>query len=108
MREVFIVPFHVKRAENSIMPDNARGAYVSCYVQANDYKLAIERCDAALRVDGMRVEEILQPIHSMNPSQWGQHILDQWPDQANQMPTQQEFEDAMEAGKVLYGPFGAY
>jgi len=108
MCEVFIVPFHVKRAENSIMPDTATGAYVSCYTQANDYKHAIESCVASLGIDGMRVEEILQPIHSMNASQWGLHILDQWPDQASQMPTQREFEAAMEAGKVLYGPFGTY
>lgn len=108
MDEIFIVPFHVKRTESSIIPDNATGAYVSCYVKADGYKQAIESCVASLGMDGLRIAEILQPIHSMDSSQWGQHIQDQWPDQASQMLSQKEFESAMEAGKVLYGPFGAY
>ena len=90
------------------MPEGITGAYVSCYADADGYEQAIERCVAALAIDGMQVEEILQPIHSMDASQWSQHVHDQWPDQAAQLPNQNDFEEAARAGKVIYGPFGAY
>lgn len=108
MPDIFIVPFNVKPSVGSIMPTTANGAYVSCYAQAKDYKQAVMKCIEALDADGMQVEEVLQPIHSMDASQWSQHIVDQWPDQASQMPNQEEFERAIASGKVIYGPFGAY
>jgi len=84
------------------------GAYVSCYAAADNYELAVERCLSALRADGMQVEEILQPINTMSIADWSKHIAEQWPDQANQMPGQQEFETAVKGGNVVYGPFGSY
>jgi hypothetical protein len=105
---VFIVPFHVKRAPESIMPENVAGAYVSCYVAADSYEIALERCLSALHVDGMLVDEILQPINAMSIADWSIHIAEQWPDQADQMPSQQEFESSVRKGRVVYGPFGSY
>lgn len=42
MLKVFIVPFHVKRLENSIMPPEIGGAYVTCYSQGDTYVEAVE------------------------------------------------------------------
>jgi hypothetical protein len=106
--DVFIVPFHVKRAAESIMPENVTGAYVSCYAAADNYEIAVAKCLSALQTDGMRVEEILQPINAMSIADWSRHIAEQWPDQAGQMPSQQEFESSVRAGNVVYGPFGSY
>jgi hypothetical protein len=106
--QVFIVPFHVKPTPDSIMPANFIGAYVRCYVAAADYKEAVVKCIDALRIDGLQAEEVLQPIQAMEASDWSQHIVDQWPDHATQMPNQAEFEASLIAGKVIYGPFGAY
>jgi hypothetical protein len=105
---VFIVPFHVKRAPESIMPENVTGAYVSCYAAADSYEIAVERCLSVLQVDGMRVEEILQPINAMSIADWSRHIAEQWPDQVGKMPSQQEFESSVRGGSVVYGPFGSY
>lgn len=90
------------------MPATTSGAYVSCYALAGDYVRATKMCIAALSADGMCVEEILQPIKSMPIAEWSTHIFEQWPEQADQMPTQAEFEESMRGGKVVYGPFGAY
>lgn len=108
MNSIFIVPFHVKRESESIMPENVAGAYVSCYAAAENYEIAVERCLSALRSDGMRVEEILQPINAMKVSDWSRHIEEQWPGYAGQMPSQKEFESSMTGGSVVYGPFGSY
>ena len=90
------------------MPEGASGAYVSCYAKADNYRLGVEKCIAALKIDGMYVEEILQPIQSMKGSQWEIHIVDQWPDHKDEMPTQEEFENSINNGDVVYGPFGSY
>lgn len=108
MGGVFIVPFHVRRANGSVMPTGSVGAYVSCYVRASDYKEAVERCLAALKKDGLSVMEILQPINAMQAEQWSEHIAEQWPDQAPQLPGQAEFEKIVASGGVVYGPFGLY
>jgi len=90
------------------MPINIIGAYVSCYVTADNYELAVKKCLSALQRDGMQVEEILQPICSMSIADWSKHIAEQWPDQASQLPSQQEFESTLKDGNVVYGPFGSY
>jgi len=105
---VFIVPFHVKRDREAIMPENVAGAYISCYAAADSYEVAVGICLSALKADGLRVEEILQPINIMNISDWSKHIVEQWPDQASQMLSQKEFESSVRSGSVVYGPFGSY
>lgn len=108
MGEVFIIPFHVHGMEKSIMPGDVKGAYVTCYALTQSYEDAIGSCVAALREDGLKIEEVLQPISSMDMSQWAQHVLDQWPDHASLLPSQDEFENSMVNGRVVYGPFGSY
>jgi Asp-tRNA(Asn)/Glu-tRNA(Gln) amidotransferase A subunit family amidase len=108
MDMVFIIPFHVKRVGGSTMPEQFAGAYVNCYATTQDYRQAVEKCVAALEADGMTVAEIMEPIHSMDSSQWSRHIEDQWPDHVTYLPNQIEFEDSMKAGKVAYGPIGGY
>ncbi|MBY8826323.1 hypothetical protein [Sphingomonas colocasiae] len=105
---IFIVPFHVKKERGAVFPDEFSGAYVNCYVGASDYKEAVKRCIEELKVDGMVVEKVMEPIYSMDISQWHQHILDQWPDYVNQLPNQDKFESEIGKGEVVYGPFGAY
>jgi hypothetical protein len=105
---VFIIPFHVKPAATSIMPANLLGAYVTCYAPNADFEQAARACMSALQADGLLVEEIMQPIHTMEMGQWTLHISEQWPDQANRLPNQTEFEATMNAGKVVYGPFAGY
>ena len=108
MSDVFIISLRVSREENSIMPSNSSGAYVNCYAMSDSYDRAVEVCISSLDQDGMRTEEILEPICSMPASEWSKHIVEQWPNQAAQMPTQVEFESSIRAGKAVYGPFGSY
>ena len=105
---VFAATFDVRRGEGSIMPDGVSAAYVTCFAAGPGYRSALENCAATLATDGLRVEQILEPVHSMNVSEWQQFVSSQWPEQADQMPGQVEFESVMNAGKVQYGPFVAY
>ncbi len=106
--KVFIIPFHVKALENSIMPEGLGGAYVSCYASGETYVQATERALNKLAQDGLHPEEILQPINEMPVSHWSAHINEQWKDYVSNLPSQNEFEASIAAGKVVYGPFGSY
>ncbi|WP_322026162.1 hypothetical protein [Burkholderia sp. BCC1977] len=108
MGKIFIIPFHVKRMEPSIMPSSLEGAYVSCYASGRDYAEAAEKCLTRLIEDGLHPEEILQPIHEMRMEDWAKHVNDVWKDQATSLPDQAAFEEAIEGGAVVYGPFGSY
>jgi len=108
MGKVFIIPFHVKPLDNSIMPANLEAAYVSCYAKGETYVEATQNSLAKLSVDGLYPEEILQPIHEMQVSEWANHINEQWRDQIANLPSQKEFENSILSGNVVYGPFGSY
>ena len=105
---MFIIPFHVKALESSIMPSNTDGAYVSCYVKGETYVEATESALKKLAEDGLHPEEILQPIHEMPATEWLAHINEQWKDYVSNLPSQEEFESNISSGKVVYGPFGSY
>lgn len=106
--KVFIIPFHVKPLENSIMPSDLAGAYVSCYAKGASYVEAAESALKKLSEDGLHPEEILQPIHDMLASEWSTHVHEQWKDYVSSLPSQEEFENSIASGKVVYGPFGSY
>ena len=44
MSYVFIIRIHVRRMENSIMPDSMSDAYASCYAASANYEEAVKRC----------------------------------------------------------------
>jgi hypothetical protein len=94
--------------EQSIMPPEFSGAYVSCYAKGNDYIEATEKSLKKLSVDGLYPEEILQPIQEMDSEFWSAHVSEKWEEYAKTMLTQAEFEKALEKDKVIYGPFGSY
>ncbi|PHV10067.1 hypothetical protein [Chitinimonas sp. BJB300] len=108
MTKVFIIPFHVRRLDISIMPAGFSGGYVSCYSPGNDYVEATKKALGKLAEDGLNPEEILQPIHEIDTKNWSRHISEQWPDQADSLLDQDEFEKEMASGHVVYGPFGSY
>jgi len=108
LTKVFIIPFHVTRTEQSIMPPDISGAYVSCYSVGQNYIEATEKSLKKLSQDGLHPQEILQPIHEMISEDWTKHISEMWPDHVASLLTQSEFEDAMVNARIVYGPFGSY
>ncbi|MET4726716.1 hypothetical protein ABIE09_000487 [Lysobacter enzymogenes] len=108
MAKIFIVPVQVEPGTDSSMPPDAKGAVVSCYSSGDDYKIAVGKVLDALIRDGMIPAEVLQPIHELNVEDWAEHIKAQWPELVDSLLGQSEFALAMEAGEVVYGPFGVY
>lgn len=106
--QVFIIPLHVTSMADSIMPAGFSGAYVRCYAPGVDYVEATKRALAKLSEDGLFPKEILQPILQMNAEDWSVHVSEQWPNQAGSLMRQDEFEETMRKGGVVYGPFGSY
>ena len=108
MSKIFIIPFHVKPLAQSIMPAGLSGAYVSCYAPAEEYIEATRKALRRLSEDGLHPEEILQPIQEMDSASWADHITTTWPEQAENLPTQAEFDEVVLRDGVVYGPFGSY
>lgn len=108
MTRIFIIPFHVQRLDKSIMPPELSGAYVSCYSAGDDYVDATQSALRKLSADGLHPLEILQPILEMSSDGWMAHIRERWGDHVTSLPTQAEFEEAIQSKKVVYGPFGSY
>ena len=108
MTTVFLMGFRVSPLENSIMPEGMSGAYVRCYSGLEKFEDALNSAMEKLQSDGLFPEEVLDPIHQMDSSEWSLHVDDNYYEHANSLPTQKEFVQAIESGKVVYGPFGGY
>lgn len=108
MSKIFIIPFHVKRLAQSIMPEGLSGAYVSCYAPAAEYIEATKKSLLRLSEDGLHPEEILQPIQEMDSDAWAAHIAATWAEQAESLPTQAEFNEVVLRDGIVYGPFSSY
>lgn len=108
MGKVFIIPFHVKPIEGGVLPSGVSGAYVSCYTSGEEYVDAVKKSLMKLSADGLEVQEILQPIHEMEPESWEKHVKEVWGGYSQSLPTQGEFVASMAKGDVVYGPFGTY
>ena len=106
--KVYIIPFHVQSMNNSIMPKEYSGAYVSCFTAGKDYTEATEKSLKKLITDNIHPLEILQPIHTIDSKDWSKHISQIWPDHAGSLPSQSEFENSIDKGEIVYGPFGLY
>lgn len=90
------------------MPSSISGAYVSCYAAGSDYVEATQKALSQLSADGLHPEEILQPVHEMESASWAMHVKETWADHVSSLLTQEEFEDVISNGGVVYGPFGSY
>lgn len=106
--KAFIIGFHVKPMEGTIMPSNLGGAYVDCFSKGKNYEEATKNALDKLVKDGLYPEEILEPILEIEISEWSAYAKKRWPDYIESVATQSEFEDSIMSGGVVYGPFGAY
>jgi hypothetical protein len=106
--KAFVIGFHVKPMENSIMPPNMGGAYVDCFSKGDGYEQATKKALEKLISDGLHPEEIIEPILELEVSEWSNYAKERWPSYIESVATQSEFEEAILSGGVIYGPFGAY
>ena len=108
MSNVFHIPFYVTATEHTMMPVGSDGARVSCYVGELNLELAIKKAISKLKNDGLSTKRILDPVERMDSSHWAFHVAKIWPEQAYGLCTQEEFEDSIERGVVIYGPLTVY
>ena len=107
-KKVFIVPFHVKRLDSSIMPKGLSGAYVSCFVHTENYKKAVQKALKQLLSDGLHPEEILEPILESLIGDLYEYIGSAWNTDVQQSFNREEVEHLLRIGRVVYGPFASY
>lgn len=108
MATIYSIPFHVTRMPRSIMPADFAGAFVRCYAGGGLPEVAFQRMLDKLVKDGLHPKEILDPIHTMDTSDWSGHVLETWPEYPYALPDQFDFENEIFGGGVVYGLFGSY
>jgi len=108
--KIFMIPFRVEPVnhDNTIIPSEFSGGYVSCYSPGRNYEEATEKALKRLIADGIFPAEVLQPLYEMDSADWSQHVSDRWAELVDSLPGQNEFESAMKRDEVVYGPFGMY
>jgi len=104
--QVFIIPFQVRARDASMHAQDKQFAYVSCFIKAEAYPEATRLALEALIRDGYYPESVLEPLYQIEIGQWSEFIKTQWPEHHHALLGQSDFEAAMGAGEVVYGPFG--
>lgn len=104
----YAIGFHVKPAKETIMPSELGGAYVHGFCKASTQESAAQKIYEKLLSDGLIPEEILPKSFEMNIEEWTVFAIEYWPEYVQQLHTQEEFEEIILGGGVVYGPFSAY
>lgn len=108
MNPLFAVPVHVKGLEGSELPPDAAGAYLICYSAAPDSKLALQQAKEALAEDHLQFLEMNGEVEELDPTFWTEHVEAAWPDEEEDLPTEEEIQELQTEGGVLYSPFCCY
>lgn len=108
MNKIFAIPFHVTPLENSIMPAEIGGAYVDCFVAADEYTEATKKALAKLASDGLNPKEILNPIQQIEVEAWDRYLQSNWKDYTDHFLKGKDLHDAVQSSVVMYGPFSCY
>ena len=106
--KAYIIRFHVKPMEGTIMPPELGGAYISCFSIGEGYEESMKKCIDKLAVDGLYPEEVLDPVHEIEIADWTKYVDGEWPEYKNNLANQSEFEEKVLSGGVEYGPFAGY
>lgn len=107
--EAFIIAYLVRPQEPGGLPDGMTGAYVKCFTASPDIETAIRATCAALLENGLNpVEVVDDKVYQLKIADWGLYVSGEWPEYASHLPTQEEFEQKMAEGKVVYGPFAGF
>lgn len=102
------IPINVEPGEKCDMPDSMVGAYVNCYVGADDVNEALQKCVDALRKKGYIFTDILDQTMELDPNLWKEFVSEAWPEIMEFFPTQNEVKETVSQGEVFFGPFVGY
>ena len=108
MPTVYSIPVHVTPTPGSLMPEGMAGAHVRCYCAGENAEAAVVKAVDRLKGDGLAIERIEDSIYRLASEDWAVHVRDNWPEHADALLSQAEFDDAIAHGHVVYGPFAGY
>lgn len=106
---LYEIPISVKRGQSCPMPSNLVGAYVCCYVGAQDHFDATRKAVLKLVGEGYIFKDIVnRKVNEIDPSKWEEYIDNTWSEFKDHFPTQDEIASKVEEGEIFYGPFIGY
>lgn len=108
MSTVYIFGFTVMPTSRSAMPGPWNRGVLDCYTSGDDVDHAIEKCLDAQDHDGFEVIAMDKKAGVMDSASWALHVVDRWPEFSDQMLTQDQFQERLDQGRVIFGPVGSY
>ena len=89
------------------MPEPLAGAIVVAFSFAEGPAEAARKSFQAAEAKGV-VAKVLPDGFSIPVHQWREHVEHQWPEFADQMPSQSDIAAQLEGGAVVFGPLTGF
>ena len=95
----------VLRGEGCDLPENMKGAHVTCYVAAPDFLTAVKNGVVAMKGMHYVVQEVQERVREIPLTRWSEYVGKVWPEFADHFPKQEELPSLVDKGVVFFGPF---
>lgn len=94
--------------EGSDLPDGKQGAYVPCYVFADDYQEALKKAVFALAKEHLLLEAIQGGVRELPIDSWDDYLKSVWPDFLDRFPAKNDLPTLSKGSAVFFGPFAVF
>lgn len=101
-RQILAIRVELRSGEKAL-PEPLTGAVVVAFSFAENATEAAKKSFAAARAKGTEAR-VLPDGFSVPVHQWRQFVEHQWPEFADQMPSQLDIAEHLETGAVVFGP----
>lgn len=106
---LYRINIHVGRGNNTEMPADRAGAYVSVFVGAQNHEAAARLAVSHLARQGFEFIDIADgKIHLIDPTSWDTFIQASWPDFVDHFPNQGNVIQRLDSEFLCTGPFANY
>ena len=104
---LFLVHVQVGRGTSTDMPPHLAGAFVPVFATAIDHESAARAAVVALGRQGFAFQDIVAPIHQLDPIRWADYVESAWHDVPG-LPSQEQVIQMLGTESVFFGPFAGY
>lgn len=102
---LYEVPVRVLNREGCGLPSEFAGAVIACYVAAPDHLSAVKRAKLGVEKLNYAFDDLASDqVRELNVNKWDDYVRQVWPEDADQLPTQDELPELIGRGVVFLGP----
>lgn len=90
------------------LPDGKQGAYVPCYVFANNYQEALKKAVLALAKEHLLFDAVQGNVRELPLDSWEDYLKNVWPDFVEHFPSKKDLPILSEEAAIFFGPFAVF